>query len=355
MASIRLENVRKRFGNVPVIGNMDLLIHDGEFFTFVGPSGCGKSTILNMLSGLEDVSGGAIYFDDIPVTHLPPRERDVAMVFQSYALYPHMTVYDNIAFPLRMRKYERSRIESEVMRAVSMLGLSEFLERKPKELSGGQRQRVALGRALVRSPKVFLMDEPLSNLDARLRLEMRGELKKLHRQLGTTTVYVTHDQAEALSLSDRIAVLDSGDIRQVGTPGEVYSDPANLFVAGFMGSPGMNFVPAVVRRTEPLEVECNGLSLSPAVKRPPVENNTVVGLRPEDISISGEETTGGIKVVVSLVEPAGPFNWVDVAWDGVVLRGVAPAKEELGPGDRAYMRFRHEQALLFEETSGLRV
>lgn len=355
MARIRLENVRKRFGSVTVIGGMDLSIHDGEFFTFVGPSGCGKSTILNMLAGLEGVSGGAIYFDDVPVTNLSPSERDVAMVFQSYALYPHMTVYDNMAFPLRMREYERSRIESEVTRAASMLGLAELLERKPRELSGGQRQRVALGRALVRSPKVFLMDEPLSNLDARLRLETRGELKRLHRQLGTTTVYVTHDQAEALSLSDRIAVLDRGDIRQVGTPREVYSDPANTFVAGFMGSPSMNFVPAVVRGKEPLTVECNGLVLSPAVKRAPEEDSVLVGVRPEDISISKRANGEGIAVSVLIVEPAGPFHWVDVAWGPAVLRGMAEAQEELAPGDRVRMVFRSDQALLFEAASGLRV
>lgn len=355
MAGIRLENVQKRFGKTTVIGNMDLSIHDGEFFTFVGPSGCGKSTILNMLSGLEGVSGGVIYFDNVPVTGLPPKERDVAMVFQSYALYPHMTVHDNIAFPLRMRKYDRTRIESDVMRAASMLGLTKLLDRKPKELSGGQRQRVALGRALVRSPRVFLMDEPLSNLDARLRLEMRGELKKLHRQLGTTTVYVTHDQAEALSLSDRIAVLDRGEIRQVGTPMEVYSEPADMFVAGFMGSPSMNFVPAVVICKDPLEVDCNGLRLAPAVKGQPLGNNTVVGIRPENVSISAREAAGGIRVTVSLVEPAGPFNWVDAAWGRLVLRGMATAGEELRPGELAYMSFRHEQALLFEETSGLRI
>lgn len=355
MARIRFENVQKRFGGVTVIGGMDLSILDGEFFTFVGPSGCGKSTVLNMLAGLERVSGGEIYFDDVPVTDLPPGERDVAMVFQSYALYPHMTVYDNMAFPLRMRKYQKPRIESEVMRAASMLGLAELLQRKPGELSGGQRQRVALGRALVRSPRVFLMDEPLSNLDARLRLETRGELKRLHSQLGTTTVYVTHDQAEALSLSDRIAVLESGEIRQVGTPREVYSDPANMFVAGFMGSPAMNFVPAVVRSREPLEIECNGLALSPAVKRMPEENNVLVGIRPESISLSGKGSSDGIEVTVMLIEPAGPFNWVDMAWGRTVLRGIARAGEELAPGERAYMAFHPGEALLFEEVSGLRV
>ncbi|HNT69769.1 MAG TPA: ABC transporter ATP-binding protein [Syntrophorhabdaceae bacterium] len=355
MAGIRLENIHKRFGSITVIDNINLSIHDGEFFTFVGPSGCGKSTILSMLAGLEEASSGSIYFDDTDVTGLSPKERDVAMVFQSYALYPHMTVYDNIAFPLRMRDHGRSRIESEVARAASMLGLERLLARKPKELSGGQRQRVALGRALVRSPKVFLMDEPLSNLDARLRLEMRGELKRLHRELKTTTVYVTHDQAEALSLSERIAVLDRGAIRQVGTPREVYSEPANLFVAGFIGSPSMNFVPAVIDRTDPLEVECNGLKLAPVAIGRPAEKNAVLGIRPEDVSVSNDRSEGGIAVTVTLVEPAGSFNWVDVEWNSTILRGIASAKEALRPGDLAYMSFRPEQALLFEERSGLRI
>ena len=355
MAGIRLENIHKRFGSITVIDNINLSIHDGEFFTFVGPSGCGKSTILNMLAGLEEASSGSIYFDDTDVTGLSPKERDVAMVFQSYALYPHMTVYDNIAFPLRMKNYSRSRIESEVTRVASMLGLERLLARKPKELSGGQRQRVALGRALVRSPKVFLMDEPLSNLDARLRLEMRGELKKLHRELKTTTVYVTHDQAEALSLSERIAVLDRGAIRQVGTPREVYSEPANLFVAGFIGSPSMNFVPAVIDRTDPLEVESNGLKLAPVAIRRPAEKKAVLGIRPEDVSVSNDKSAGGIAVTVALVEPAGSFNWVDVEWNSTILRGIASAKEVLRPGDLAYMSFRPEQAFLFEERSGLRI
>jgi multiple sugar transport system ATP-binding protein len=355
MASIRLESVHKRFGNITVIEDLNLTIHDGEFFTFVGPSGCGKSTILNMLAGLEEVNGGNIYFDNVAVTGRSPKERDVAMVFQSYALYPHMNVYENIAFPLRMRKYSQSRIDSEVMRAAELLGLQKLLDRKPKELSGGQRQRVALGRALVRAPKVFLMDEPLSNLDARLRLEMRGELKKLHRELKSTTIYVTHDQAEAMSLSDRIAVLDRGTIQQVGTPREVYSGPANLFVAEFMGSPSMNFVSAVVNQTDPLVLDCHGFHFAPVTKRQPMDKNVVVGIRPGDISISRIKEAGGIDVIVSLVEPAGAFNWVDVSWNRVLLRGIASMVEDLRPGDRAYMNFRLENTLLFEEGSGLRI
>lgn len=210
MVEIRFEGVEKRFGSVTVIKKLDLTIRSREFFTFLGPSGCGKSTILNMIAGLEDVTGGTIYFDGTPVNGLSPAERDVAMVFQSYALYPHMTVYENIAFPLRVKKERKEKIDEEVKRIASLLDLGSLLQRKPKELSGGQKQRVALGRALVRKPKVFLMDEPLSNLDAKLRLDMRTELKKLHQELGITTVYVTHDQEEAMVLSDRMAILYMG-------------------------------------------------------------------------------------------------------------------------------------------------
>src|SRR4030067_2907641 len=216
MAKIRFENVKKGFNDVVVVKDLSLTINAGEFFTFVGPSGCGKSTLLNMIAGLEPVAEGKIYFDDVLVNDLSPKERDVAMVFQSYALYPHMTVYENMAFPLQMKKAEKDIIDNEVRKAAALLGLEELLKRRPKELSGGQRQRVALGRAIIRRPKVFLMDDPLSNLDARLRIEMRAELKRLHQELKITTVYVTHDQAEAMSLSERVAVLHQGEIQQCG-------------------------------------------------------------------------------------------------------------------------------------------
>ncbi len=263
MAKISFEHIKKNFHSEQVIKDLNIEIREGEFFTFVGPSGCGKSTILNMTAGLEQMTEGTIKFDGDAVNELSPKERDIAMVFQSYALYPHMTVYENLAFPLKIKKAKRESIESEVKRISLLLELDELLKRKPRELSGGQRQRVALGRAIIRKPRVFLMDEPLSNLDARLRVEMRTELKRLHNELKITTVYVTHDQAEAMSLSDRIAVLSDGLIQQCGTPREIYLKPENTMVAGFVGSPSMNFIPAILKNLNPIEVNCNNHILSP--------------------------------------------------------------------------------------------
>jgi multiple sugar transport system ATP-binding protein len=355
MAGVRFEKVQKRFGAVPVIRGLDLEIHDGEFFTFVGPSGCGKSTLLNMVAGLEPVTGGKIFFGDRLVNDLSPQQRDVAMVFQSYALYPHMTVYENIAFPLRMKKSGKKTIEEEVARVSGLLGLESLLDRRPKELSGGQRQRVALGRALIRKPQVFLMDEPLSNLDARLRIEMRSELRKLHQDLGITTVYVTHDQAEALSLSDRIAVLQEGEIQQCGTPAEVYQRPANLFVGGFIGSPPMNFVAGYVRSLEPPEVFCNGIVFAPLSQTLSVKGNLVIGIRPEDVAVLDRGSEDSAGVTVSVVESAGSFNWVDFLWEGAKMKGRAALDQDLRAGKAAFMRFAAEKAVLFDEVSGERM
>jgi multiple sugar transport system ATP-binding protein len=343
MSSIRFDKVKKRFNDVDVIGELDLTINDGEFFTFVGPSGCGKSTLLNMIAGLETVTGGKIYFDYSVVNELSPAARDVAMVFQSYALYPHMTVYENIAFPLKMKKIKRATIDEEVGHIAALLGLEDLLGRKPKELSGGQRQRVALGRAIIRKPKVFLMDEPLSNLDARLRIEMRAELKKLHQELKITTVYVTHDQAEAMSLSERIAVLNEGRIQQCGTPVEVYSKPANIFVAGFIGSPPMNFVPAA-------EI---GPGAPDTDRR--WKGGLLAGIRPENISVSNEGTETDNEVTVSVMEPAGPFIWVDFIWNGVKMKGVSKAGTELKAGSKAFIKFDPEKVLLFDPDSQKRI
>jgi multiple sugar transport system ATP-binding protein len=242
MGYIALKKVTKDFGGLTVIPELDLDIGEGEFVVFVGPSGCGKSTLLRLIAGLEDVSGGAILIDGEDVTHQPPAKRALSMVFQSYALYPHMTVYGNIAFPLKMASESRAAIDKKVREAARILNLNEYLGRKPRQLSGGQRQRVAIGRAIVRQPRAFLFDEPLSNLDAALRAAMRLEITELHQQLGTTMIYVTHDQIEAMTMADRIVVLNKGRIEQVGTPLELYRKPANLFVAGFIGSPKMNFV-----------------------------------------------------------------------------------------------------------------
>ncbi len=355
MAEIRFEGVVKKFGPVTVLRSLDLVIRDGEFFTFVGPSGCGKSTVLNMIAGLEPVSAGNILFDGKVVNTLAPKERDVAMVFQSYALYPHMTVFDNIAFPLRMRKMPEKSVGREVEKTAAMLGIGDLLRRKPAELSGGQRQRVALGRALIRRPKVFLMDEPLSNLDARLRIEMRGELKKLHRDLGITAVYVTHDQAEAMSLSDRVAILHDGMVQGCGTPLQVYREPANLFVAGFIGNVPINLIPARFNRADAAEVDVNGMILRPALDPARASGMLTAGVRPEDTIISAAPGAGSVEVEVVLVEPAGPFNWVDVNWKGVAMKGISVTEEIFSAGDRAYMSFQADRVMYFDTASGKRI
>ncbi len=276
MSNVILKNVRKTYDNKKtVINNVNLEIKDKEFVVLVGASGCGKSTLLRMIAGLEDISDGEIYIGDKKVNNVPPKDRDIAFVFQSYALYPHMTVRENIAFGLKMRKADKKTIDEKVAQAAEILNLGEYLDRKPKQLSGGQRQRVALGRAIVRNPKVFLMDEPLSNLDAKLRVQMRSEIKKLHEKLQTTFIYVTHDQTEALTMGDRIVVLNNGDIQQVDTPNEIYNNPKNTFVAGFVGSPQMNFI------------EGKDLGL---------DENILYGLRPEKVT----NTDGDIKLSVNV-------------------------------------------------------
>lgn len=276
MSNVILKNVRKTYDNKKtVINNVNLEIKDKEFVVLVGASGCGKSTLLRMIAGLEDISDGEIYIGDKKVNNVPPKDRDIAFVFQSYALYPHMTVRENIAFGLKMRKVDKKTIDEKVAQAAEILNLGEYLDRKPKQLSGGQRQRVALGRAIVRNPKVFLMDEPLSNLDAKLRVQMRSEIKKLHEKLQTTFIYVTHDQTEALTMGDRIVVLNNGDIQQVDTPNEIYNNPKNTFVAGFVGSPQMNFI------------EGKDLGL---------DENILYGLRPEKVT----NTNGDIKLSVNV-------------------------------------------------------
>src|SRR5256885_14066654 len=242
MAGVTLDHISKKYGEVTAVNDLNIQIRDQEFLVLVGPSGCGKSTALRMIAGLEEITGGDLYIGDRRVNDVEPKDGDIAMVSQSYALYPHMSVYDNMAFGLKLRKRPKPEIERRVKEAANLLGLENLLQRKPKQLSGGQRQRVALGRAIVREPKVFLMDEPLSNLDAKLRVQMRAELKKLHRRLGITTIYVTHDQVEAMTLGDRIAVMNAGKLQQLGVPQEVYDHPTNVFVAGFIGSPPMNLL-----------------------------------------------------------------------------------------------------------------
>jgi multiple sugar transport system ATP-binding protein len=289
VARVQLDKVSKKFGGVTAVNDVSLEIPDKQFTVLVGPSGCGKTTCLRLIAGLEEASAGDIFIGDRRVNDVPPKDRDIAMVFQNYALYPHMSVYDNMAFGLKLRKYERAEIDRRVKEAAEMLGIQGLLDRKPKQLSGGQRQRVALGRAIVREPQVFLMDEPLSNLDAKLRVQTRAEIKKLHARLQTTTVYVTHDQVEAMTMGDRIVVMRDGLVQQVDTPLHLYERPANLFVAGFIGSPAMNFIDAAIRaRDGTTLIDAGGFALEvpadlAAAANRWVGRKVVFGIRPEDI------------------------------------------------------------------------
>ncbi|MFO1081567.1 MAG: sn-glycerol-3-phosphate ABC transporter ATP-binding protein UgpC [Reyranellaceae bacterium] len=293
MAEVVVRKLNKKFDAVHVVKDVDLHIRDKEFMVFVGPSGCGKTTTLRMIAGLESITSGEILIDDTVVNEVPPMDRDIAMVFQSYALYPHMSVAGNMAFGLKMRKFEKTEIETRIKRAAEILGIGDLLHRKPRQLSGGQRQRVALGRAIVRDPKVFLFDEPLSNLDAKLRVQMRVELKKLHERLGTTAIYVTHDQVEAMTLGDRVVVMKDGLVQQVGEPLELYNNPANRFVAGFIGSPAMNFAEVTLSRDgDRLWAVAPGLRLGvpPAIAGRLNGHGggaATVGVRPENIHVAG--------------------------------------------------------------------
>jgi multiple sugar transport system ATP-binding protein len=334
MAGIKLVNIRKEFPNGFVaIDRINLEIPDKEFLVLVGPSGCAKSTTLRMIAGLEEISSGELYIGDRQVNDLPPKDREVAMVFQSYALYPHMTIYDNIAFGLKMRKTPKADIDRLVKEASGILGLNDLLERKPRQLSGGQRQRVALGRAIVRKPQVFLFDEPLSNLDAKLRVKMRTELKKLHERLQTTVVYVTHDQVEAMTMGSTIVVMRRGSIQQVGAPLELYNFPGNCFVAGFIGSPAMNFMNANVREEAGdlyLELGASRLKVPPdkaALIRRHGAGRFVLGIRPEDIRVKrfeGGEAffTQSLKARVNVIEPLGKELFVDLTAGGLELSAI---------------------------------
>jgi multiple sugar transport system ATP-binding protein len=305
MAEVRFEHVTKQFGDVVAVNDLSLEIPDKEFLVLVGPSGCGKSTALRLLSGLEEITNGNIYIGDHLVNNVPPKDRDIAMVFQSYALYPHMSVYDNMAFGLSLRKTPKAEIGHRVKEAAHILGIEELLKRKPRQLSGGQRQRVALGRAIVREPAVFLFDEPLSNLDAKLRVQTRAELSKLHQRLGTTFIYVTHDQVEAMTMASRIAVMNAGVIQQVGTPQELYERPDNVFVAGFIGSPAMNFFEVTVKgNRDKMYLDTDTFhvavpSQKVAMLLPYLEKGIIFGIRPEHIHIPEYMPSG---IVVSSVQ-----------------------------------------------------
>ena len=320
MSKVVLKNLIKSYnGKKNIINDIDLKINDKEFIVLVGSSGCGKSTILRLISGLEDISSGEILIDDKVVNNLHPKDRDIAFVFQSYALYPHMSVYDNIAFGLKMRKFDKKTIEEKVKEAANILNLSELLDRKPKELSGGQRQRVALGRAIVRNPKVFLMDEPLSNLDANLRVHMRAEIKRLHKNLKTTFIYVTHDQTEALTMGDRIVVLDQGKIQQVATPDEIYNNPKNKFVAGFIGQ--MNFIQSEIVDGK-FKIEGVEFEVPDSIK----SNSVIVGIRAEKMTTGTTE----IKVKTDIVEMVGGEKIVYFDLNGAKCSAKIPLNYKYG-------------------------
>jgi multiple sugar transport system ATP-binding protein len=317
MAQVVLKDLNKKYDEVHAVKDVNLHIRDKEFIVLVGPSGCGKSTTLRMVAGLEEITAGEIVIGDRVVNDLPPKDRDIAMVFQNYALYPHMTVYDNMAFGLKMRKFPKAEIEKRVQEAADILGIRELLKRKPRQLSGGQRQRVAVGRAIVRHPQVFLFDEPLSNLDAKLRVQMRVELKRLHDRLETTAIYVTHDQVEAMTLGDRVVVMKDGWIQQVGEPLELYGKPANKFVAGFIGSPAMNFAEATIVEEGGALIATNpGFRIPvPAAKidrlRAYKGQTLTMGVRPEDMTVEGSGKHV-LEALVEVVEPLGSEILLDV-------------------------------------------
>ena len=311
MASVAIRGVRKAFGPVHVIHDVNVEIADGEFVVLVGPSGCGKSTLLRMIAGLEHISGGEIRISDRVVNNLPPKERDTAMVFQNYALYPHMTVAANMGFSMKLRGAPSKEISERVSKAADILGLKPYLDRYPRQLSGGQRQRVAMGRAIVRDPQVFLFDEPLSNLDAKLRVAMRAEIKELHQRLTTTTVYVTHDQIEAMTMADKIVVMNSGNVEQIGAPLELYDRPSNLFVAGFIGSPAMNFLKGRIESGSFISESGTALPL-PGATNGSVGKPTVYGVRPEHFQLSPQ----GFPATVHVIEPTGSETQVMAEFAG---------------------------------------
>jgi multiple sugar transport system ATP-binding protein len=356
MVVIKLEKVNKIFNpDVHVLKDIDLEINDKEFMVLVGPSGCGKSTCLNIIAGLEYVTNGRIFFDDVEVTYVPPKERRIAMVFQSYALYPHMNVRENMGFALKIEKMEKEEITKRVENTAELLGISQLLERKPGELSGGQRQRVALGRSIVRNPTVFLFDEPLSNLDAKLRIQMRGEIIKLQKRLKITLVYVTHDQVEAMSMADRIAILNEGKFQQIGTPTEIYNTPHNLFVAGFIGSPTMNFIDVTFNeRTgntlEFADFTCEVTNkLAEKIKKSD-STQLVLGIRPEHIKITPEPHEKSFEAEVSVVEYLGAETLVTFELsEGISTLASSTGFYPVKMGEKSFISFSKEKIYIFNK------
>ena len=355
-APVTYEGISKRYpGNVLAVSDLNLSIESGEMMVFLGPSGCGKTTSLRMLAGLETISSGTIRIGNTVVNDLPPRARNIAMVFQSYALYSHLNVFENLAYPLKVRKMKKDEIARRVREVANMVQIAELLDRKPREISGGQRQRVALGRAIIREPAVFLMDEPLSNLDAKLRLHMRGELKRFQRDLATTTIYVTHDQAEAMTLADRVAIMNQGILQQVGSPREVYRKPANMFVAGFLGSPPMNFLKLSIGR----EADRMTFSSSTICITAPDEwasqisanrsiDEVALGIRPEHVNVSLSSSAGSIKAEVFVVEDLGNELLLDLRVDGQPLIARISGIEEPAIGDTVWIGFDNRDAHVFD-------
>ncbi len=359
MAKVEFKNVDKIYDNskAKTIDSLDLEIVDKEFLVLVGPSGCGKSTILRMIAGLESISSGELFIGEELVNDVHPKDRDIAMVFQNYALYPHMTIKENMAFGLKMRKFSKDEIEKRVLEAAKILDLEEYLDRRPKQLSGGQRQRVALGRAMVREPKVFLMDEPLSNLDAKLRVQMRSEIKKLHKKIGTTFVYVTHDQVEALTMGDRIVILNKGYVQQIGTPQEVYTNPDNIFTAGFVGSPAMNFFDAKVVSEDEIEIYSQKIKVSANIKDIIKANNLVgkeliFAIRPEFFDAVSDAK---IEVTPVLIELLGSEKLVHFHFDDKKFCAKLPQEYEIEEGRNIALPFDMGKAFLFDKETEKRI
>jgi multiple sugar transport system ATP-binding protein len=356
MAAVDVRQVEKYFGSVQVLHGVSVDIPDGEFVVLVGPSGCGKSTLLRMIAGLEEISRGEIAIGGRVVNNVPPKDRDIAMVFQNYALYPHMTVKENMAFSLKLARAPKAVLEERVGKAAEILGLGQLLDRYPRQLSGGQRQRVAMGRAIVRDPQVFLFDEPLSNLDAKLRVQMRTEIKELHQRLKTTSVYVTHDQIEAMSMADRIVVLQLGVVEQIGAPLELYDRPVNLFVAGFIGSPAMNLIDATLRRADgsAVAVAADGTRLPAPPDVAGRDGQPIVyGIRPEHLEFvpAGE----GLSVDVVVVEPTGAETLVVSRLAGTEIEAVFRERHRLNPGDRIGLAPQLGAVHVFDKATGQRL
>ena len=354
MSGVTISNVKKAYGAAQIIHGVDVDIADGEFVILVGPSGCGKSTLLRMIAGLEDISGGEISIGGRVVNRLQPKDRDIAMVFQNYALYPQMTVAQNMGFALELAGAKRAEIDRKVGEAAQILGLQPLLGRKPAQLSGGQRQRVAMGRAIVRDPKVFLFDEPLSNLDAKLRVKMRAEIKALHQRLKTTIVYVTHDQIEAMTMADKIVVLQAGKVEQIGTPLELYDRPRNMFVAGFLGSPAMNFLDGRIENGPQPVLRLPDGTMIPLSKMPDLAGGTSVtlGIRPEDITLGADD---GVAAIVTVVEPTGSETHVAAMVAGRELTWVARQRVDLAPGQPVKLSFQSPSVHFFETETGRRL